>query len=113
VNGRSVKREAAESGLEGFEYSLVDIRRPSFGFFSMLDVRCSVINVRWAAFVRAGAKMERSGQIAIVLAVWVVQLIVSPIWLRQLFFGPLEWLWRSLTHWQRQPFRRKVPAAAG
>jgi uncharacterized protein len=58
-------------------------------------------------------QVERSGQIAIVAAVWVFQLIASPIWLRHFFFGPLEWLWRSLTYWQRQPFRRKVPAAGG
>jgi uncharacterized protein len=57
-------------------------------------------------------QVERSGQIAIVVAVWVFQLIVSPIWLRHFFFGPLEWLWRSLTYWQRQPFRREMPAAA-
>jgi uncharacterized protein len=58
-------------------------------------------------------QVERSGQVAIVVAVWVFQLVVSPIWLRHFMFGPLEWLWRSLTYWRRQPFRRRVPAAAG
>ena len=24
-------------------------------------------------------------------------------------FGPAEWLWRSLTYWQRQPMRRETP----
>ena len=33
------------------------------------------------------------------------------IWLRYFVFGPLEWLWRSLTYWQREPFRRD-PALA-
>jgi uncharacterized protein len=42
----------------------------------------------------------------VVLAVWIVQLIVSPIWLRFFLFGPLEWAWRSLTYWKRQPFMR-------
>jgi uncharacterized membrane protein YeiB len=37
--------------------------------------------------------------------VWLVILIVSPIWLRHFRFGPLEWLWRSLTYWKKQPFR--------
>jgi uncharacterized protein len=45
----------------------------------------------------------------LVLAVWVLQLIVSPLWLRYFQFGPLEWLWRSLTYWRRQPFRRTAP----
>lgn len=41
----------------------------------------------------------------VVGSIWLVQLIVSPIWLRYFRFGPLEWLWRSLTYWQRQPMR--------
>lgn len=42
----------------------------------------------------------------VVLAVWVVQLILSPIWLRFYLFGPLEWVWRSLTYWRIQPLVR-------
>jgi uncharacterized protein len=42
----------------------------------------------------------------LVAAIWVLQLIISPIWLRKYQFGPLEWVWRSLTYWQRQPMRR-------
>jgi uncharacterized protein len=43
----------------------------------------------------------------VVLAVWIVQLIVSPIWLRFFLFGPLEWVWRSLTYWKLQSFMRR------
>ena len=43
----------------------------------------------------------------VALAIWVVQLVVSPLWLRYFLFGPLEWVWRSLTYWKRQPFRRR------
>lgn len=50
-------------------------------------------------------------QIAIVFAVWVLQLVVSPIWLRSFQFGPLEWLWRSLTYLQLAPLRRRVAEA--
>ena len=42
----------------------------------------------------------------VVLAIWALQLIVSPLWLRFFLYGPLEWVWRSLTYWRRQPFRR-------
>lgn len=42
----------------------------------------------------------------LVAAIWVLQLIVSPLWLRYYQFGPLEWAWRSLTYRKRQPFRR-------
>jgi len=42
----------------------------------------------------------------VVFAIWIFQLIMSPIWLKYFLFGPLEWLWRSLTYWKLQPFRR-------
>jgi uncharacterized protein len=41
----------------------------------------------------------------VVLLVWAVNLILSSLWLRVFEFGPLEWLWRSLTYWKRQPMR--------
>ena len=47
-----------------------------------------------------------------VLGVWVVQLIASPIWRRHFRFGPLEWLWRSLTYVEIQPMRRRPHVAA-
>lgn len=49
----------------------------------------------------------------VVFSIWVVQLIVSPIWLAHYRFGPVEWLWRSLTYGQRQPMRRAAGADAG
>lgn len=48
-------------------------------------------------------KVERIGQIGIVMIVWIIQLICSPIWLRYFRFGPAEWLWRSLTYKKKQP----------
>lgn len=48
---------------------------------------------------------ERKLQILIVLAVWIIQLAVSPLWLRHFRFGPAEWLWRSLTYGHLQPWR--------
>ncbi len=49
--------------------------------------------------------VERTEQLAIVAGIWLVQLIASPIWLRHYRFGPMEWLWRSLTYGARPPFR--------
>ncbi len=58
--------------------------------------------------------VERVGQIGIVAAIWVVQLVVSPLWLRYYRFGPFEWLWRSLSYWRFQPMqaRRTAPASS-
>jgi len=39
----------------------------------------------------------------VVLGIWILQLLVSPLWLRYFRFGPIEWLWRSLTYLKWQP----------
>jgi uncharacterized protein len=52
------------------------------------------------------AQLQRYQLYYVVLAIWLVQLIASPIWLKHYRFGPLEWLWRSLTYGERQPMRR-------
>ncbi|MCE7043569.1 DUF418 domain-containing protein [Dyadobacter sp. CY312] len=43
----------------------------------------------------------------VVFAIWILQIFLSPLWLRHFYFGPLEWLWRSLTYWKIQPMRRR------
>ena len=55
------------------------------------------------------ASIGKAGLMPIVLGVWIVELIVSPLWLGRFRFGPLEWLWRSLTYGSRQPMRKKTP----
>jgi uncharacterized protein len=52
--------------------------------------------------------LGRFQQMFVVLGIWILQLIVSPIWLEWFRFGPAEWLWRSLTYWRRQPMRLVV-----
>jgi uncharacterized protein len=42
----------------------------------------------------------------VVLAIWAAQLAFSRLWLHRYHFGPVEWLWRSLTYWRRQPLAR-------
>jgi uncharacterized protein len=51
------------------------------------------------------AKLQRYQLLYIVFAVWAFLLIVSPIWLRHYRYGPMEWVWRSLTYWKKQPMR--------
>jgi uncharacterized protein len=46
-----------------------------------------------------------------VLGMWVFSVIASPMWLAHYRFGPLEWCWRSLTYWKRQPMRLVVETA--
>jgi len=42
-----------------------------------------------------------------ICAIWfVIQASFASMWLMRYRFGPMEWLWRSLTYWQVQPLRR-------
>jgi uncharacterized protein len=45
---------------------------------------------------------------AVVACMWLLNLTLSSIWLRYFQFGPMEWVWRSLTYWKRQPMRRNA-----
>lgn len=49
--------------------------------------------------------VQRWQQVIIMFGVWVIQLAVTPLWLRYFKFGPAEWVWRSLTYWRVQPMR--------
>jgi uncharacterized protein len=51
--------------------------------------------------------VSRIGQMGFVVGVIALQLIYSPWWLARYRFGPVEWLWRSLTYWKRQPMLRE------
>ena len=51
-------------------------------------------------------QLERYQLYYVVFAIWAAQLVISPLWLRYYRFGPVEWLWRSLTYLKLQPMRR-------
>jgi uncharacterized protein len=55
-------------------------------------------------------KLERAQLLYVVAAVSALQIAFSMWWLRAFRFGPLEWCWRSLTYWRRQPMRRELGA---
>jgi uncharacterized protein len=57
-------------------------------------------------------RFERYQLYYIVGLIWLFNLLWSPIWLRHFHFGPLEWCWRSLTYWKRQPMRVRKELAA-
>jgi uncharacterized protein len=51
-------------------------------------------------------RLERHQLYYVVFAIWAFQLAFSPLWLKYFRFGPVEWLWRSLTYMKLQPMRR-------
>ncbi len=53
------------------------------------------------------ASIGKAGLMLFVLGVWIIELIVSSLWLSRFRFGPIEWLWRPLTYGSRQPMLKK------
>jgi uncharacterized protein len=57
-------------------------------------------------------ELQRHQLYYVVFVIWAAQLVISPLWLKHFRFGPVEWLWRSLTYLTPQPMRRRAAAGA-
>ncbi|MCX4024622.1 DUF418 domain-containing protein [Endozoicomonas sp. SM1973] len=42
----------------------------------------------------------------IVLVVWTILFVWSNWWVKHFYYGPAEWLWRTLAYRKRQPFKK-------
>ena len=58
-------------------------------------------------------RVDRAGQLAIVMGIWVFQLAASSVWLRYFAVGPVEWLTRWFVFKRRPGLTRSSPAVAG
>ncbi len=92
----------AKSGALGFlRRAIAAVGRMALTNYIMHTLIC-VVFFSGFGFGMYG-RLERHELYYVVVSIWVFQLIVSPLWLAKYRFGPLEWLWRSLTYWKRQP----------
>jgi uncharacterized protein len=82
---------------------LAAVGQTAFSNYILQSIICSTIFYGYG-FGLFG-RIERYEAYYVVLACWILHLTWSPWWLRRYRFGPLEWGWRSLTYWKRQPFR--------
>jgi uncharacterized protein len=48
----------------------------------------------------------RATGLGLAVGIYAAQVAFSVWWLNRFQFGPMEWLWRSLTYGKRQPLRR-------
>ena len=83
--------------------TLARVGRMAFSNYILTSLLCTSIFEGYG--LGLFGRLQRFQIYGIVLLVWAVILIMSPIWLRHFHFGPLEWVWRSLTYWKKQPFR--------
>ncbi len=88
---------------------LANVGQMAFSNYLMQSIICGIIFYGYG-FGLYG-KLERYEQYFVVLGVWIFQIIFSQVWLKYFRYGPFEWVWRSLTYWKLQPFRK--PTAGG
>lgn len=97
-----VCRSGALAWLTG---RLAAVGRMAFSNYIFDTVVCTTIFYGYG--LGLFARFGRFQLLGFVLVIWIVQLIVSPLWLQHFGFGPLEWLWRTLTYGKVQPFRAR------
>ncbi len=61
-----------------------------------------------AAGLNYGGLVGTAGLTLFGIGLFSCQILISTLWLRYFNYGPLEWLWRSLTYWKLQPMWRKA-----
>ena len=52
-----------------------------------------------------GLVNELGASISFVLAIaiFIIQIAISKFWMKHFYYGPVEWLWRSITNFKVQP----------
>jgi uncharacterized protein len=89
---------------------LAAIGQTALSNYILQSVICSLVFTGYGLGLYG--RLERYQLYFVVAGCWALSLAVSPVWLRHYRFGPLEWCWRSLTYWKRQPMRVTRPPAA-
>ena len=83
---------------------LAAVGRMALTNYIMHSVVCAIV-FKGVGFGLFGY-FERYELYYVVAIICLFQLLVSKIWLDKYRFGPLEWLWRSLTYLKKQPMKR-------
>jgi len=93
----------------GLKRAFAAVGRMAFTNYIMTSIICAFVFYGFG-FGLYG-ELRRHQLYYVVGAIWILQLIVSPLWLARYRFGPLEWVWRWLTYGKRPQMRG--PANAG
>lgn len=81
------------------------IGRMAFSNYMLETLICTTIFEGYG--LNLFAKVNRAQEMAVTVGVWAVIYVVSQVWMKRFYFGPLEWLWRSLTYGEKEPMVRK------
>ena len=82
---------------------LAAVGRTALSNYLLQSLICTTIFYRYG--LALFGKVSPSLGVLLTITIFLIQIPLSVWWLRRFQFGPVEWLWRSLTYWQRQPMR--------
>jgi uncharacterized protein len=90
--------------LKWLQNSLSSVGKMAFTNYLVQTIICGFIflGIGFGLF----GKLQRYELYFIVFGIWIIQLIYSPLWLKYFRYGPIEWLWRSLTYSKIQPIMK-------
>lgn len=94
----------ARGGLRGAARLLAPVGRMAFTNYLAQSVIMTVLFYGGRGPGLFGS-VDRGGLLAVAACVWLLQILWSRWWLRRFAYGPMEWLWRSLTEGRRLPLR--------
>lgn len=98
-------------GLKILTARLAPVGRMAFtNYLSQTVIMASLFYMPWGPHWFGDVRWGPGGLWMLVGAIWIAQLIWSPLWLSVFQMGPLEWAWRCLTYGRMVPLRK--PAAA-
>lgn len=92
------------AGRSGLRSRLAAVGRMAFSNYIAQSLLCTLIF--YGHGLGLFGYVVRWQLLLLVVAISALQLLWSPWWLARYRFGPMEWLWRSLTYWQAQPMRK-------
>lgn len=90
--------------LQALTLRLAAVGRMALTNYLMHSLICAIL-FTGLGFGLVG-QFTRAELYGIVIGIWLLQLGLSPFWLRHYRFGPVEWLWRALTYGKLPKFRR-------
>lgn len=89
--------------LRRLQRALAAVGQTALSNYLMTSLLCQFIFV-WGPW-RLYGQLEYYQLNYVVAGIWVLNCIFSVLWLRFFAFGPVEWVWRSLTYLKAQPMR--------
>ena len=95
---------AKSSSFQRFKYTFSAVGRMAFSNYILMTVICTFLF--YGHGLGLFGSVERKYQVLVVVGIWILLMLISPLWLKNFRYGPLEGLWRSLTYGKWQPLKK-------